>query len=310
RAQSGSDGVANFVAEPFNNGAITYVEYGYALNRSFPVVSVLNQAGYFVQPTAENVAVALGRARINSDRTQNLHDVYTNPDPRTYPVSSYSYMIVPTTTAPPFTAEKGKTLSKFILYIACAGQQEAALLGYSPIPKNLVQADFDVVRRIPGHVEPPPIDQCNNPTITGSFVTQNAPPPPPGDRQGSAPPAQSGGATTGSVAQSSGNLNGNASNARTGRSATGKTSAASKSALGKTGANTAKAGAGQSTDAALDPGLVLASGPTSVPAARDPLPLLLYVVAGAVALLAIFAPPALALQLRRRRSHSSPSSTE
>ncbi|MDQ1458477.1 MAG: hypothetical protein QOH28_4097, partial [Actinomycetota bacterium] len=42
----------------------------------------------------------------------------------------------------------------------------------------------------------------------------------------------------------------------------------------------------------------------------DPLPLLLYVVAGAVALLAIFAPPALALQLRRRRSQSSPSSKE
>jgi phosphate transport system substrate-binding protein len=306
--QQFSDGVADYVAAPYNNGAITYVEYGYAKQRGYPVASILNHAGYYTQPTPNAVAIALLGATLNSDLTQNLSGVYASADARAYPVSSYSYMIVPTTTAPPFTAEKGKTLSKFILYIACAGQQEAALLGYSPIPKNLVQADFDVVRRIPGHVEPPPIDQCNNPTITGSFVTQNAPPPPASDKQG-ALLTQNAGATSGS--SSNGALTGNASNAGTRKTTTGRTSAASKSALGKTGANAAKAGASQSADAAaLDQGLVLASGPTSVPAARDPLPLLLYVVAGAVALLAIFAPPALALQLRRRRSQSSPPSTE
>ena len=68
QAQSGSDGVANFVAAPYNNGAITYVEYGYALERSFPVAAVQNQAGNFVQPTAENVAIALLNARLNLER--------------------------------------------------------------------------------------------------------------------------------------------------------------------------------------------------------------------------------------------------
>ena len=41
-----------FVAAPYNNGAITYVEYGYAKQRGFPVASVLNKAGYYTQPTA------------------------------------------------------------------------------------------------------------------------------------------------------------------------------------------------------------------------------------------------------------------
>jgi len=118
-AQQLSDGVAQFVSTPSNNGAITYVEYGYAKYRGFPVVSVLNKAGYYTQPTAENVGIALTRAVINADRTQNLTGVYTNPDPRTYPVSSYSYLIVPTTTAAPFTTAKGATLGRFILY-ACA----------------------------------------------------------------------------------------------------------------------------------------------------------------------------------------------
>ena len=44
-AQQFSDGVAAYVAAPYNNGAITYVEYGYAKQRGFPVASILNAAG-------------------------------------------------------------------------------------------------------------------------------------------------------------------------------------------------------------------------------------------------------------------------
>ena len=51
-SQQFSDGVADYVAAPYNNGAITYVEYGYAKQRGFPVASMLNKAGYFTQPTA------------------------------------------------------------------------------------------------------------------------------------------------------------------------------------------------------------------------------------------------------------------
>ena len=60
-SQQFSDGVADYVAAPYNNGAITYVEYGYAKQRGFPVASMLNKAGYFTQPTAGNVAIALQR---------------------------------------------------------------------------------------------------------------------------------------------------------------------------------------------------------------------------------------------------------
>ena len=117
-------------------------------------------------------------------------------------------MIVPTTTASPFTTDKGVTLSKFILYVVCAGQQEAALLGYSPLPKNLVQDAFDVVTKIPGHVNPPPIDQCDNPTITGAFVTNNAPPPPATaeTRLHAAPGSNGNGSTNGPGGQSGGGL--------------------------------------------------------------------------------------------------------
>src|SRR5262249_34822431 len=203
KAQSGSDGVANYVAAPYNNGAVTYVEYGYALQRGFPVASVLNQAGYYRQPTAENVAIAVTRARINADRTQYLNNVYTNPDPRTYPISSYSYMIVPTTTAAPMTTGKGNTLGQFILYFLCTGQQKAKQLGYSPLPANLVQFGFEAEAKIPGAPKPPPLSQCANPTITGGFNT-NVPLPSASDKAGAARPSLLGGSGSGTGGGSGG----------------------------------------------------------------------------------------------------------
>lgn len=173
-AQQFSDGVANFVAAQYNDGAITYVEYGYAKERGFPVASLKNASGNFTQPTAVNVSVALQGARINNDGTQVLRDVYRNTDARTYPVSSYSYMIVPTTEAAPFTAAKGASLSEYIFYFLCAGQQKAEQLGYAPLPRNLVEFGFDAVARIPGAVAAPAIDSCANPTITGGFLVPKA----------------------------------------------------------------------------------------------------------------------------------------
>jgi len=181
-ARALSDGVANFVAAPYNNGAITYVEYRYALERNYPVASILNAAGYYRQPSAENVAIALTRARINPDRTAVLDDVYRNPDPRSYPISAYSYMIVPTSTAAGFSPGKGETLGRFIQYFLCAGQQKAKALGYAPLPPNLVQFGFDAQKLIPG--APPPISQCANPTITGEFNLTNVPLPAAGEKAG------------------------------------------------------------------------------------------------------------------------------
>jgi hypothetical protein len=297
-AQQFSDGVADFVAAPYNNGAITYVEYGYAKQRGYPVASILNKAGYYTQPTPQAVAIALKTATLNADLTQNLGAVYTNPDPNTYPVSSYSYLIVPTTTAKPFSTGKGTTLSKFILYMVCAGQQKAAQLGYSPLPKNLVLDAFNVVKKIPGHVEPPPITQCDNPTLTNQFAA-TAPPPPATDKAGGPPPPSD---TPTVTAPPTGNQ------VQTG-TVTPVTSAATAIAGSKTkGVKKVAAGAtGSVAQQAVDGGtaqqaLVAVTAPITPPSPRDPMPLLLYVVAAIVALIAIFGPPALAMYLRKPES--------
>ena len=210
-AQQFSDGVANFVAAQYNDGAITYVEYGYAKERGFPVASLKNASGAFVQPTAVNVSVALQGASINSDGTQVLGGVYRNSDARAYPMSSYSYMIVPTSEVSPFNAGKGASLSEYIFYFLCAGQQKAEQLGYAPLPKNLVEFGFDAVARIPGAVAAPAIDSCANPTITGGFLVSRAAPATTAAPAAGGTTSGSGGTTSGSGGTTSGATGGTTS---------------------------------------------------------------------------------------------------
>jgi hypothetical protein len=178
--------VAGYVSQKSNVGTITYVEYSYALNSGFPVAKLLNKSGYYIEPTPDAVAVALTGAQINKDLTQNLSGVYNNSDKRAYPMSSYSYMIVPTTTAPPFNTDKGRSLAAFASYFLCDGQNKAPLLGYSPLPLNLVQAAFAQVKRIPGaNVANINIKKCHNPTFSstgGNTLAKIAPQPLPCDQ--------------------------------------------------------------------------------------------------------------------------------
>lgn len=173
-AQNGDLGVSGYVSQNFAEGAIGYVNYSYALGAQFPVAKLLNAAGYYTEPTPQNVAVSLLQAKINTDATkpevyltQNLDGVYGGKDPRNYELSSYSYLILPTRVGGQFNAEKGKTLGAFSYYAMCQAQQQSESLGYSPMPINLVKASFDQIKKIPGVVvQNIDITKCKNPTFS------------------------------------------------------------------------------------------------------------------------------------------------
>ena len=295
KAQVGSNGVANYVSASYGTGSIVYVEYAYAKRIDFPVVGLLNKAGYYSQPTAGNVAVALTRAKINSDLTQNLESVYTNPDPRAYPMSSYSYMIVPTSTDPPFNADKGKTLSTFINYFLCAGQQKAEILGYSPLPKNLVEAGFDQVRRIPGAVRSPSISQCKNPALD---ILNSAPKPDPCSKKGAScapgegdPAGSTGGGGTGGDGTTTGG-DGTTTGGGTGGSGSGGAGGDQAAVDPLTGTTTTDPLAPAAAGAPGTP-IALAGGREGATAAAS-------WVAAVALLLAVLAPPLIVRRLRRR----------
>jgi phosphate ABC transporter phosphate-binding protein len=186
KAQPGDTGVAGYVAAAFGDGAIGYVNYSYALNSAFPVAKVLNSAGYYTEPTPENVAVSLLKAKINNDvnnpstyLTQDLSEVFTDTDPRNYQLSSYSYFILPTKVRGQFNEAKGRTLGAFAYYAMCKAQQSSASLGYSPLPVNLVTASFEQIKKIPGvEVQNVRVEDCENPTFSPdgtNLLAQNAP---------------------------------------------------------------------------------------------------------------------------------------
>lgn len=203
-AQNGSDGVMNFIASGAANGAIGYDEYSYALAKNFPVAKLENAAGVFTAPTQYNVAVALTKALINQDKSskdyllQNLDQVYVNADERTYPMSSYSYMLIPTAANDPrMTTAKRQTLADYLYYSVCQGQAEMGPIGYSPLPINLVQASFEQTAKLkqadPGvDLTQRDVTTCHNPTfIAGqpdrNYLAEIAPAPPSCDHAGAGP---------------------------------------------------------------------------------------------------------------------------
>ncbi|MCT2584285.1 phosphate ABC transporter substrate-binding protein PstS [Actinophytocola gossypii] len=206
-SQTGSDRVAGAVSAAAGDGSITYVEYSFATARNFPVAKVLNAGGYYTEPTHFNVAVALTQAQINNNPrdqdylTQVLDRVYRFDDPRTYPLSSYSYAIIPVEGRGDhrITAGKGRTMSDFMYYFLCQGQRAMPALGYSPLPANLVRAGFDQVKRIPhATIQDTDVARCGNPTFdpgdpTSNKLAREAPMPPACDRVGQGPCAPGGG---------------------------------------------------------------------------------------------------------------------
>ncbi len=117
-----STGVTGYVAQPQSEGTITYVEASYASLAALPVAKVLNAAGYYTAPSAGAVDVSLLRAQLDNSLLANLDGAFTDPDPRAYPLPEISYLIMPTSTEPPFAADKGPALSTFASYALCGGE--------------------------------------------------------------------------------------------------------------------------------------------------------------------------------------------
>ena len=172
-------------------GGISFVETAYAKNVGLPVASVVNEAGNAVQPTAENSVEALEGATLHADLTQNLSGVFDNTAGNAYPLSAYSYFVTQcvqkqakaqktsratAAARSPWTRHKAQNWPNSSTFVACLGQSKVAQLGYTPLPPNLVEDDFQAAGRLPGGVTPPPptAANCPNPTITGGLSSISA----------------------------------------------------------------------------------------------------------------------------------------
>ncbi|MCW2673219.1 MAG: phosphate transporter substrate-binding protein PhoT family [Frankiales bacterium] len=323
-AQNGSDGVMNYVASDAADGAIGYDEFSYALGKNFPVAKLENAGGYFTQPTQYNVAVALTKAKINTNKSspnyllQDLSSVYTYTDRRTYPLSSYSYMIIPTGSSDArMTTAKRQTLADYLYYSICDGQKEMGPIGYSPLPINLAQASFDQIAKLKQadnnvDLTKRSISTCGNPTFVAgqpnrNYLAEIAPQPPACDAATSDPCA----AGTALVANPTKNgqlpTGGSTTTGTTGGSATRSTTGGKVVPSGRPPGTVAPAQAAPTGAAVAPEGQAVAGAvPTDLSAGRRPVS---SAVLGPLAVLlliaAVVVPPLLSRRLAAGDASSS-----
>lgn len=163
--KAGSDGVSNAVKA--TAGGIGYGEHSFAVERQLPEVLVKNGAGEFKGPETAAVTAALDAALLNPDNTLTLN--FTTTRPGVYPISTTSYMMVPTRMDP----KKADNLISFLDYVLGDGQGKAAALNYAPVPDSVRKAGQAAVARInatSAQATPPP---------SAAPVPVSAPAPPP-----------------------------------------------------------------------------------------------------------------------------------
>jgi len=137
-----NDGVSAAISQ--TDGAIGYVGLAYALSNELSMPLVENSAGSFPEPGVESVeAAADAVSKVGPNNEISLAGLPSTAE-GAYPISTYTYVIVPLET------EKADALKKFITYAIGPGQEYGPDLDFAPLPKQVVAADKKAIAKIGG----------------------------------------------------------------------------------------------------------------------------------------------------------------
>jgi phosphate transport system substrate-binding protein len=138
----GNEGVAETVRD--TDGAIGYVESTYAARSKLPFGLIQNRAGNWADATPQSITAAADSTigEMPGDLRQSITDA---PDPRAYPIVSYSYLLAFRRAD---NAAKTEAFSKFVSWILRDGQTYASGLGFGAVPPKLISLAADQVKQI------------------------------------------------------------------------------------------------------------------------------------------------------------------
>jgi len=138
----GNEGVAGLVKS--SEGAIGYMEYGFAERLRLPMAQLQNKAGRYIPPSD-----ASGRAALTSSAAQmpdNLR-LYL-PDPEgddSYPIVSLSWLLLYERYPDP---QKSAALKRFVTWGLSSGQSYGPGLGYIALPADVTARSRAALERI------------------------------------------------------------------------------------------------------------------------------------------------------------------
>ena len=128
----GNEGVAGLVRQL--PGAIGYVELIYALQNKITYGEVKNAAGNWERASIEGVTEAAASIKVMpADYRVSITNA---PGANAYPISSFTWLLIPTHAADP---AKGKVIKDLLSWIVTSGESEVTALSYAPLPKSVAE---------------------------------------------------------------------------------------------------------------------------------------------------------------------------
>ena len=134
----GNDGVAGLVRQL--PGSIGYVELIYALQNHISFGAVKNAAGNWITASLSGVTEAAGSIKqMPADYRVSITNA---PGANAYPISSFTYLLIPKTGS---NARNREVMKDLLSWMLKSGESQASALSYAPIPENLVQKELSTV---------------------------------------------------------------------------------------------------------------------------------------------------------------------
>jgi len=134
----GNEGVAGLVRQM--PGAIGYVELIYALQNKMTFGGVKNAAGNWI--TASISGVTEAAASVKQMPADFRVSITNAPGANAYPISSFTYLLIPKSGTKP---ENRKVVKDLLSWILKSGEGEVSNLSYAPLPKELVDKELQTV---------------------------------------------------------------------------------------------------------------------------------------------------------------------
>jgi phosphate transport system substrate-binding protein len=134
----GNEGVAGLVRQL--PGAIGYVELIYALQNKITYGAMKNPAGNWVKASIAGVTEAAASMKKMPD---DFRVSITNaPGATAYPISSFTWLLIPLKSADP---AKGKVIKDLMSWIVKSGESDVSSLSYAPLPQNVVDKELKAI---------------------------------------------------------------------------------------------------------------------------------------------------------------------
>lgn len=138
----GSEGVTGLVEQ--TPDSIGYVELTYALQNHLLYGQVENSSGAYIEATLDTVTNAA--AAYATDLQKDIRVSITNPPGKdAYPISTFTYLLVPTTIQ---DAAKRDAIKGFLHWMLTDGQKSVAQLSYAPLPQPVIDEEMQQIAQI------------------------------------------------------------------------------------------------------------------------------------------------------------------